>query len=111
MRLLSRLSLKKVIAASIVAILASAASGEAQQQPRAVPGVYSDRIVFGQSAAFSGPASELGKGMQAGILSAFKEVNDRGGVNGRRLELVSLDDAYEPEAAILNTHRLIGEGV
>ncbi len=111
MRLLSRLSLKKVIAASIVAILTSVASGEAQQQPRAVPGVYSDRIVFGQSAAFSGPASELGKGMQVGILAAFKEVNDRGGVNGRRLELRSLDDAYEPEAAIVNTQQLIGERV
>ena len=111
MRVLSRLSLKKVFASSIVAILISAASGEAQEQLHAVPGVYSNRIVFGQSAAFSGPASELGKGMQAGILSAFKEVNDRGGVNGRRLELQSMDDAYEPEAAITNTQRLIGEGV
>lgn len=108
MRVLSRLSLKKVFAVSVIAILASAASGEARDT---VPGVYSNRIVFGQSAAFSGPAGELGKGMQTGILSAFKEVNDRGGVNGRRLELVSLDDAYEPEAAILNTHRLIGERV
>lgn len=111
MQVLSILSLKKVVAASIVAILASAASGEAQEQIHAVPGVYSDRIVFGQSAAFSGPASELGKGIQAGILSAFKEVNDRGGVNGRRLELRSMDDAYEPEAAIVNTQRLIGEKV
>ncbi|MCY3625721.1 MAG: ABC transporter substrate-binding protein [Candidatus Dadabacteria bacterium] len=111
MRLLSRLSLKKLVAASVVAILASAASGEAREQIRAEPGVYSDRIVFGQSAAFSGPASELGKGMQTGILSAFKEVNDRGGVNGRRLELRSLDDAYEPEAAIVNTQKLIGENV
>ncbi len=111
MRLLSRLSLKKVFAASVIAILASTASGEAQEEIHAVPGVYSNRIVFGQSAAFSGPASELGKGMQVGILSAFKEINDQGGVNGRRLELVSLDDAYEPEAAILNTHRLIGERV
>ena len=112
MRVLSRLSLKKVFAASVIAILANTAvSGEAKEEIHAVPGVYSNRIVFGQSAAFSGPAGELGKGMQIGILSAFKEVNDRGGVNGRRLELVSLDDAYEPEAAILNTHRLIGGGV
>lgn len=111
MRVLSRLSLKKVLAVSIVAILAGAASGKAQEGMRSVPGVYSDRIVFGQSAAFSGPAGELGKGMQDGILSAFKEVNDRGGVNGRRLELRSMDDAYEPEAAIVNTQRLIGENV
>ena len=111
MRVLSGLFLKKVVAVSVIAILASVASGEAREKIYAGPGVYSDRIVFGQSAAFSGPASELGKGMQIGILSAFKEVNDRGGVNGRRLELVSLDDAYEPETAILNTHRLIGERV
>ena len=111
MRVPGRLSLKKAVAASIVAVLAAAAPGEAREQTRAVPGVYGDRIVFGQSAAFSGPAGELGKGMRAGILSAFKEVNDRGGVNGRRLELRSLDDAYEPEAAIVNTQRLIGEGV
>lgn len=111
MRVLNRLSLKKVFLASVVAVLAGVASGEARAEKRAVPGVYSNRIVFGQSAALSGPASKLGKGMRAGILSAFKEVNDRGGVNGRRMELRSLDDAYEPEAAILNTNRLIGEGV
>lgn len=111
MRLLSRISLRKVVAASIVVMLATAAQGEAQQQTHTVPGVYSDRIVFGQSAALSGPAGELGKGMQAGILSAFKEINDQGGINGRRLELRSLDDAYEPEAAIVNTQRLIGERV
>ncbi len=109
MQVLSKLSLK--VAISIVAILASATSGESQEQTHAVPGVYNDRIIFGQSAAFSGPASELGKGMQDGILSAFKEINDRGGVNGRRLELQSMDDAYEPEAAIVNTQRLIGENV
>lgn len=72
-------------------------------------GVFEDRVVFGQSAAFSGPAQELGKNMRRGIRAAFREANDRGGVHGRRLELVSLDDAYEPEAAIANTRRLIEE--
>ncbi len=108
---MSRLYLKKVFIASVIAILASAVSGEAKEEIYAVPGVYDDRIVFGQSAALSGPASELGKGMRVGILSAFKEVNDRGGVNGRRLELLSLDDGYEPEDAIANTQQLIAEGV
>jgi ABC-type branched-subunit amino acid transport system substrate-binding protein len=75
------------------------------------PGVYDDRVVFGQSAAFSGPAQELGKNMRLGIEAAFREANEAGGVHGRRLELTSLDDAYEPEAAIANTQQLIGEGV
>ena len=72
-------------------------------------GVSDQRILFGQSAAFSGPAQELGTNMGRGIKVAFQEVNRDGGIHGRRLELLSLDDAYEPEAAIANTLRLIDE--
>ena len=70
-------------------------------------GVYDDRVVFGQSAGLTGPAGELGQGMRLGIRTAFAEANAAGGVHGRTLELFSLDDAYEPEAAVLNTRRLI----
>ena len=71
------------------------------------PGVFDDRIVFGQSAAFTGPAGQLGIGMNHGIQAAFAEVNRAGGVNGRLLELVTRDDTYEPELAIANTTELI----
>ena len=74
-----------------------------------VPGVFDDRVVFGQSAAFSGPAQELGINMNLGILAAFEEANRNGGVHGRILELTTRDDAYEPEAAITNTQALIEE--
>ena len=111
MAVLGRLYLIKIFLASLLVVLTGTASGKAAEQIPDAPGVYNDRIVFGQSSALSGPAGELGRGMQTGILSAFKEVNRRGGINGRRMELLSLDDAYEPEAAILNTHRLIGERV
>ncbi len=70
-------------------------------------GVSDERVLFGQSAAFSGPASELGLNMRLGIQAAFQEANAKGGVHGRRLELTTLDDAYEPEAAIANTKQLI----
>ena len=73
------------------------------------PGVTADRVLFGQSAAFEGPAAQLGQNMRLGIQAAFQEANDAGGVHGRRLELVSMDDAYEPEAAIANTRHLIEE--
>ena len=72
-------------------------------------GVSDEHILFGQSAAFSGPAAQLGTDMKRGIEAAFHEINKRGGVHGRRLELVSRDDAYEPEAAIANTLYLINE--
>ncbi len=74
--------------------------------------IATKRILFGQSAAFSGPARDLGENMRLGIEAAFHATNERGGVHGRRLELLSLDDAYEPEAAIANTRKLISdEGV
>ena len=73
------------------------------------PGIFDDRILFGQSAAFSGPAQQLGSEMRLGIEAAFYEVNQRGGVHGRQLDLLSLDDAYEPEAAIANTAALIDQ--
>jgi ABC-type branched-subunit amino acid transport system substrate-binding protein len=47
--------------------------------------------------------------MREGILASFNEANATGGVNGRRLDLVSYDDGYEPEKAIVNTKRLIDE--
>ena len=70
-------------------------------------GVDNDSIKFGQSAVFSGPAQDLGTEIRRGIEMAFTEANEEGGVFGRALELVSLDDAYEPEAAIANTTELI----
>ena len=70
-------------------------------------GLSEERILFGQSAALSGPAKELGINMRLGILAAFDEVNATGGIHGRVLELQSLDDAYEPEDAIVMTRHLI----
>ena len=75
----------------------------------AVPGVTNERILFGQSAAFEGPAAELGRGMNLGIQAAFAEVNATGGVHGRALELVQRNDGYEPELAIVNSRALIEE--
>ena len=71
------------------------------------PGVTDDQVLFGQSAAFSGPAEELGTNMRLGIRAAFHEANRAGGVHGRSLELISLDDSYEPEKAVTNTLQLI----
>jgi branched-chain amino acid transport system substrate-binding protein len=76
---------------------------------RADPGVFDDRIVFGQSAALKGPAAALGLGMREGIVAAFQEANATGGVRGRKLDLVSYNDGYEPEMAIANTRRLIDD--
>ncbi|HET7786806.1 MAG TPA: ABC transporter substrate-binding protein [Myxococcales bacterium] len=79
---------------------AAAARHQADAQKAARPsvrGVTDTEITFGISAPFSGPAKELGRGMKTGIDIAFAAVNEAGGVNGRKLKLVALDDGYEPE--------------
>ncbi|MCP3901215.1 MAG: ABC transporter substrate-binding protein [Desulfobacteraceae bacterium] len=70
-------------------------------------GVTDTEIILGQSCALSGPAQELGKGMRAGLNASFAKTNDQGGVFGRKIKLISLDDGYEPERAIHNTKKLI----
>ncbi len=72
-------------------------------------GVTDTQIVLGQSVALTGPAEQLGKDMQLGASLYFNEVNRRGGVNGRRIVLKTLDDGYEPARAAANTRRLINE--
>ncbi len=96
-------------AAALLAVALPGSALGAAAATAAERGVSAERVLFGQSAAFSGPAGELGRNMRLGIEAAFAEVNARGGVHGRRLDLESLDDAYEPEAAIANTAKLAKE--
>ncbi len=69
----------------------------------------SSAIVLGQSCALSGPTRNHGLEMRAGLLAAFAYINERGGVKGRDIHLISLDDGYEPDKAVRNTFRLITE--
>jgi branched-chain amino acid transport system substrate-binding protein len=84
-------------------------SGLPTPEALAENGVFPDKIIFGQAAALEGPAQALGQGMREGILAAFGEANRAGGINGRKLELKSLDDGYEPEKTIEATKKLINE--
>jgi len=70
-------------------------------------GVSEDAVLFGQAAALEGPSSALGLRMRQGIVAAFTEVNARGGVNGRKLQLISRDDGYDPDRSVAQTLRLI----
>ncbi len=91
-----------VIASAVVFGLVSA-------EALAEDGVTKDKIVFGQIAAFEGPAQALGQGMRQGLLAAFAEANRAGGVAGRKLELRSADDSYEPEKMIEAMKKMLGE--
>jgi ABC-type branched-subunit amino acid transport system substrate-binding protein len=70
-----------------------------------------NRIILGQSAAFSGPAAQLGIQFHRGAKLWFDQVNAQGGVAGKSIEVKALDDGYEPERCAANTQRLIAEDV
>ena len=72
-------------------------------------GVTANRILLGQAAVFSGPAAQLGIQMRNGIKTYLDYVNEHGGVNGRKIELVSEDDRYEPSVAPAASKKLIEE--
>ncbi len=70
-------------------------------------GVTDKEVVLGQPAAFSGPSAGLGTEMWRGAAAAFAEANANGGVHGRRVRLVVVDDAYDAEKAAQTAFQLI----
>lgn len=97
------------------AAVASAPVRPAAEAPRAsaVPaaalprGVTKDSVTVGMSAPFSGGPRSLSEGMKLGLETAFAEVNAAGGVNGRQLKLVALDNGYDEKRAVETTRDLI----
>jgi len=83
--------------------------GEKAAVEQAVPGVTNEVIRLGSSLALSGHASYLGTQTLRGALCYLRQVNEEGGVHGRKLELVSYDDSYDPTRCLANTQKLIIE--
>ena len=89
----------------------AAATAPAASAAAATPGVTATEIKIGQSMPYSGPASSYGSIGKAEV-AYFKMINDQGGINGHKITLISLDDAYSPPKAIENTRKLVeGDGV
>ena len=91
----------KTVAAGIT--LAALTFGAQAQNP----GVSSSTILIGQSVPLSGANAELGNDIRNGALAYFTKLNEAGGVHGRKIELVSLDDANQVPRAEANTIDLV----
>ena len=91
---------------AIVAFLAALGSAALAQD-----GVGKTGIVIGQSAALTGPGSALAAPFVQGAKLYFDKLNAGGGVNGRKVELVTLDDRGNPAVTAENTKKLLGQGV
>jgi branched-chain amino acid transport system substrate-binding protein len=103
-------SLPTVVAPSFSAAAATAAAATAPTAPvpvgPPVRGMTDREIRFGMSGPMSGAAKENGRQMKLGIDLAFNRVNDAGGVDGRMLKLIALDDGYEPARTAENMKQL-----
>jgi len=97
------------LAAALAAALTIAAPAAAEKHY--APGITDTEIKIGQTAPYSGPASVVGT-MARGHVDYFKMVNDRGGVNGRKVTLISLDDGFNPAKTVEQVRKMVeGDGI
>jgi branched-chain amino acid transport system substrate-binding protein len=86
---------------AVAALLWPAASTSAEMR-----GVTASEIKIGQTMPYSGPVSAFGA-LGKGEVGYFKMLNERGGINGRKINLISLDDGYAPPKTVEQTRRLV----
>ncbi len=100
----------KTRAIGALAVLIVAASGVPAAAENA-PGVSATEIKIGQTMPYSGPVAAFGT-LGKGEIAFFQMINDQGGVNGRKIRLISLDDGYAPPKTVEQTRKLVEqEGV
>jgi branched-chain amino acid transport system substrate-binding protein len=85
-----------------------ACSKPAAEKPKYDPGVTDTEIKIGQTMPYSGPASAYGT-IGRSEAAYFKKVNDEGGINGRKINFISVDDAYSPPKAVEQVRKLVEE--
>ena len=98
--------LTKPLCAVVTAGFLVAATGRAMAQKKYDTGATDTEIKIGNIIPYSGPASAygvVGKAMEG----YFKKVNDDGGINGRKINFISYDDAYSPPKAVEQTRKLV----
>ena len=93
----------------VLASMAMAASlAQAQSNP-APQGVSATEITLGSIQDLSGPIAGFGKQARLGMMLAVDEINEQGGINGRKLKLIVEDAAYDPKKAVLAAQKLVNQ--
>lgn len=83
--------------------------GAALAQNAATPGVTDTEILLGQSCQLSGPLEGITREVRQGASLYFDHINAKGGVHGRKIRVLALDDGYDPKRAEANTRHFIEE--
>jgi branched-chain amino acid transport system substrate-binding protein len=90
--------------ATVAAMALTATLASAQQQ-----GVSKDEVVIGTIQDLSGPIAGFGKQIRSGMQLAVDELNEQGGINGRKVKLIVEDSAYDPKKAVLAAQKLVNQ--
>ena len=93
----------------LLAALALAAFGAHAQKAVPPQGVSKNEIVLGSIQDLSGPIAGFGKQSRLGMLLRVDEINEQGGINGRKLKLIVEDSAYDPKKAVLAAQKLVNQ--
>jgi branched-chain amino acid transport system substrate-binding protein len=88
-------------------LLGSIACLSARGDGTVSPGVTASEVLLGQSAVFTGSSADLGAELWRGAQAYFDTVNAKGGVHGRKIRVISLDDKYDGDLTLANTLNLI----
>ena len=92
-----------LMAAALLALAGTAAQAQATQ------GISKTEIVLGSIQDLSGPIAGFGKQVRQGMLLRVEELNEQGGVNGRKIKLLIEDSAYDPKKAVLAAQKLVNQ--
>ncbi len=84
-----------------------AAASQSEPPGASAPGVSARDVKIGMSAAFKGAQAGLGTELWRGASAYYTEMNARGGLNGRQLTVIALDDDYQPDPCVRNTIQLL----
>lgn len=95
--------------AAVTAATAAPATTAATAAPKGVPGISDKTIKIGLTGPYTGSAAVAGQGLRAGVQIAVDEVNAAGGIAGRKVELVALDDGFDIPKLVANVRRLVDD--
>src|SRR5215212_8873523 len=100
------MSVKYLLASASAAVALALAAAPAAAQKKYDPGASDTEIKIGQTMPYSGPASAYGTIGKAEA-AYFKMINEQGGINGRKINFISLDDGYTPPKTVEMVRRLV----
>jgi branched-chain amino acid transport system substrate-binding protein len=99
----------KTILKSAIAVGLSTLALHSAQAQTATQGISKNEILIGTILDISGPIAAFGKQSRNGMQLRLDEINEQGGINGRKLKLLIEDDAYDPRKAVLVTQKLVNQ--